>query len=85
MSLKMAYLKIDKIWRFQLYFLPLPKNSKNMATIEEKIEKQKRFIEIDKDTIAQLIEEGQDESIIECEKENLKRDEEELNRLIGLK
>lgn len=56
-----------------------------MATIEEKIEKQKRFIEIDKDTIAQLIEEGQDESIIECEKENLKRDEEELNRLLGLK
>lgn len=56
-----------------------------MATIEEKIEKQKRFIEIDKDTIAQLIEEGQDESIIDIERENLKMDEEELNRLLRLK
>lgn len=53
-----------------------------MATIEEKIEKQKRFIEIDKDTIAQLIEEGQDESIIDIERENLKQDEEELEKLL---
>ena len=53
-----------------------------MATIEEKIEKQKRFIEIDKDTIAQLIEEGQDESIIDIERENLRQDEEELENLL---
>ena len=53
-----------------------------MATIDEKIEKQKRFIEIDKDTIAQLIEEGQDESIIDIERENLKQDEEELEKLL---
>jgi len=48
----------------------------------QKIEAQKKFIEIDKATIQELIEQGEDEEIIDFEKERLRKDEEELDRMI---
>ena len=48
----------------------------------QKIEAQKKFIEIDKATIAELIEQGEDEAVVEAERETLRQDEEELDRMI---
>ena len=53
-----------------------------MARIDEQIEQQKKWVEIGKNTIVQLIEEGQPQEIIDFEKEHLKADEEELKRLL---
>lgn len=50
--------------------------------IKQQIELQKKWIEIDKDTLEQVIEEGQPDEIIEYEKEHLKQDEEILKKLL---
>lgn len=56
-----------------------------MANIEQEIENLKRFIEIDKATIDEMISQGFDEEVIETERETLKANEEELERLLKLK
>lgn len=55
-----------------------------MANIEQEIENLKRFIEIDKTTIDEMISQGFDEEVIETERETLKANEEELERLMKL-
>ena len=50
--------------------------------IKQQIEKAKKWIEIDKDTLEQVIEEGQPDEIIEYEREQLKKDEEILKKLL---
>lgn len=50
--------------------------------IKQEIEKARKWIEIDKDTLEQVIEEGQPDEIIEYEKEHLKQDEEILKKLL---
>lgn len=57
----------------------------NMANIEQRIENLKRFIEIDKATINEMVDQGFDEEVIETEQETLKSNEEELERLMKLK
>ena len=52
--------------------------------IKQEIEKAKKWVEIGKDTIEQLIEEGQPDEIIECEKEHLKQDEAILEKLLEM-
>ena len=53
-----------------------------MANIEQRIENLKRFIEIDKATIDEMINQGFDEEVIETERETLKENEAELEKLI---
>ena len=50
--------------------------------IKEQIIIQRKWVEIGKDTIEQLIEEGQPDEIIEYEREQLKKDEEILKQLL---
>ena len=50
--------------------------------IQQQIELQRKWVEIGKDTIEQLIEEGQPDEIIEYEREQLKKDEEILKKLL---
>lgn len=50
--------------------------------IKQQIELQRKWIEIDKDTLEQVIEEGQPDEIIEYEKEHLKQDEAILDKLL---
>lgn len=50
--------------------------------IKQQIELQRKWIEIDKDTLEQVIEEGQPDEIIEYEKEHLKQDEAILEKLL---
>jgi hypothetical protein len=54
----------------------------NMTNIEQRIENLKRFIEIDKATINEMIDQGFDKEVIETEQETLKVNEEELERLL---
>lgn len=56
-----------------------------MANIEQRIENLKRFIEIDKATINEMIDQGFDEEVIKTERETLKSNEKELERLMKLK
>lgn len=51
-------------------------------SIEQQIALQRKRIEIDKDTLEQVIEEGQPDEIIEYEKEHLKQDEAILKKLL---
>lgn len=53
-----------------------------MVNIEQRIENLKRFIEVDKATINEMIDQGFDEEVIETERETLKANEEELERLL---
>lgn len=53
-----------------------------MTNIEQRIENLKRFIEIDKATINEMIDQGFDKEVIETEQETLKVNEEELERLL---
>ena len=53
-----------------------------MANIEQQIENLKRFIEVDKATIDEMIDQGLDEEVIETERETLKANEEELACLL---
>ena len=55
-----------------------------MANIEQEIENLKRFIEVDKATIDEMINQGFDEEVIETEREKLKSNEAELERLMKL-
>ena len=50
--------------------------------IQQQIELQRKWIEIDKETLEQVIEEGQPDEIIEYEKEHLKQDEEILKKML---
>lgn len=50
--------------------------------IQQQIELQRKWVEISKDTLEQVIEEGQPDEIIEYEKEHLKQDEEILKKLL---
>lgn len=50
--------------------------------IQQEIEKQKRWIEIGKATVEGCIKEGQPQEIIEYEREQLKKDEEILKKLL---
>ena len=50
--------------------------------IKEQIIIQRKWVEIGKDTIEQLIEEGQPDEIIEYEREQLKKDEAILEQLL---
>ena len=50
--------------------------------IQQQIELQRKWVEIGKATVEQLIEEGQPDEIIECEREQLKKDEEILKKLL---
>lgn len=50
--------------------------------IKQQIALQRKWIEIDKDTLEQVIEEGQPDEIIEYEKEHLKQDEEILKKML---
>ena len=52
--------------------------------IQQEIEKQRKWVEIGKDTIEQLIEEGQPDEIIECEKEELRKNEAILEQLLKI-
>jgi uncharacterized protein (UPF0216 family) len=56
-----------------------------MVMIDEEIDKLKKFIQISKNTIEELVEEGQPQEVIDSEKESLRLDEEELERLLKLK
>ena len=53
-----------------------------MANIEQEIENLKRFIEIDKATIDEMISQGFDEEVIESARETLEIYEEELEKLM---
>ena len=53
-----------------------------LMEIDKQIEQQKKWVEIGKNTIDQLIEEGQPQEIIDYEREHLKADEKELERLL---
>lgn len=50
--------------------------------IKQQIELQRKLVEIDKDTLEQVIEEGQPQEIIDYERENLKKDEAILEQLL---
>lgn len=50
--------------------------------IQQEINKARKWVEISKATVEQLIEEGQPDEIIECEREQLKKDEEILKKLL---
>lgn len=50
--------------------------------IKQQIEKARKWVEISKATVEQLIEEGQPDEIIECEKEQLRKDETILEKLL---
>ncbi len=50
--------------------------------IQQQIELQKKWVEISKATLEQVIEEGQPYEIIEYEREQLKKDEEILKKLL---
>lgn len=50
--------------------------------IKQQIELQRKWVEIGEDTIEQLIEEGQPDEIIDYEREQLKKDEEILKKLL---
>lgn len=50
--------------------------------IKQQIALQRKWVEIGKATLEQLIEEGQPDEIIEYEKEHLKQDEEILKKLL---
>lgn len=50
--------------------------------IKQQIALQRKWIEIDKDTLEQVIEEGQPDEIIESEKEHLRKDEAILEQLL---
>lgn len=50
--------------------------------IQQQIELQRKWVEIGKATVEQLIEEGQPDEIIECEKEQLRKDEAILEQLL---
>lgn len=50
--------------------------------IKQEIEKAKKWVEIGKATLEQVIEEGQPDEIIEYEREQLKKDEEILKKLL---
>ena len=50
--------------------------------IQQDVELQRKWVEISKDTLEQVIEEGQPDEIIEYEKEHLKQDEEILKKLL---
>ena len=50
--------------------------------IKQQIELQRKWVEIGKATLEQVIEEGQPDEIIECEKEQLRKDEEILKKLL---
>lgn len=49
--------------------------------IQHEIEKARKWVEISKATLEQVIEEGQPDEIIECEREQLRFYENELKRL----
>ena len=53
-----------------------------LMEIDKQIEQQKKWVEIGKNTIDELIEEGQPQEIIDYEREHLKADEKELERLL---
>lgn len=50
--------------------------------IQQEIEKQRKWVEIDKATVEGCIKEGQPQEIIEHEREQLKKDEEILKKLL---
>ena len=50
--------------------------------IQQEIEKQKKWVEIGKATLEQVIEEGQPQEIIDYEMEELKKDEVILEQLL---
>lgn len=50
--------------------------------IKQQIEIQRKWVEIGKDTIEQLIEEGQPDEIIEYEREELRKNEAILEKLL---
>lgn len=50
--------------------------------IKQEIEKQRKWVEIGKATVEQVIEEGQPQEIIDYERENLKKDEAILEQLL---
>ena len=50
--------------------------------IQQEIEKQRKWVEIGKATVEQVIEEGQPQEIIDYERENLKKDEALLEQLL---
>lgn len=50
--------------------------------IQQEIEKQRKWVEIGKATVEQVIEEGQPQEIIDYERENLKKDEAILEELL---
>lgn len=52
--------------------------------IQQEIEKQRKWVEIGKDTIEQLIEEGQPDEIIEYEREELRKNEAILEQLLKI-
>lgn len=52
--------------------------------IQQQIALQRKWVEIDKDTLEQVIEEGQPDEIIEYEKEQLRKDEAILEQLLKI-
>ena len=61
------------------------KSTKQMdykRNIQQEIKIQKKWVEIGKATLEQVIEEGQPDEIIECEREQLKKDEAILEQLL---
>lgn len=50
--------------------------------IKQQIALQRKWIEIDKDTLEQVIEEGQPQEIIKSEQERLEEDKKVLNELL---
>lgn len=64
------------------YYASLSEDERFRLAELDRIENQKKFIEIQKNTVQELIDFKEDEQIIECEKEVLRHDEEELERMI---
>lgn len=52
--------------------------------IQQEIEKQRKWVEIGKATVEQVIEEGQPQEIIDYEREHLKKDEALLEELLKI-
>lgn len=52
--------------------------------IQQEIKKQRKWVEIGKATVEQVIEEGQPQEIIDYEMENLKKDEAILEELLKI-
>lgn len=50
--------------------------------IQQDVELQRKWVEISKDTLEQVIEEGQPDEIIEYQRNELRFYEEELNKLL---